>query len=66
VDDKPVVHRRHGAAALERVLDIAAVLGRAVSLAALLVLAGAAGSLADGVPVDGSDAVTVTFDGYGP
>jgi hypothetical protein len=48
------------------VLDIAAVLGRAVSLAALLVLAGAAGSLADGVPADGSDAVTVTFDGYGP
>lgn len=45
--------------------DVTAALGRLVSLAALLVLAAAAGGLADGVPVGTSDTITVTFDGYG-
>lgn len=44
------------------VLDATARAGSLVTLAALLVLAGAAGGLADGVPVP-EPATTVTFDG---
>lgn len=44
------------------ILETAAHAGSLVTLAALLVLAGAAGGLADGVPAPGP-ATTVTFDG---
>jgi hypothetical protein len=44
-------------------LDVVGAAGTAVSLAALLVLAGAAGALTDGVSADAVPTVTVTFDG---
>lgn len=48
-----------------RMLDAVARLGSLVTLAALLVLAGAAGGAADGEPPDTARAVTITFGGDG-
>jgi hypothetical protein len=48
-----------------RVVDVVARLGTLVTLAALLVLAGVAGGLADGVTPQHDSTVTATFGGAG-
>lgn len=55
-------HLRHRPKRGRWILDTAAHAGSLVTLAALLVLAGAAGGLADGVPAP-EPATAVTFDG---
>lgn len=63
----PGRHRRPqpAYAGLGRTIDVIARLGSLVTLASLLVLAGAVAGLADGVPAGDSATVTVTFDGGG-
>jgi hypothetical protein len=56
---------RTAAARLGLAVDAVAKLGSLVTLSALLVLAGAAGGLVDGVPTGHGTTVTVTFDGAG-
>ncbi|MFC4942661.1 hypothetical protein [Pseudonocardia sp. GCM10023141] len=53
--------RRSGAG---RALDVVAVLGRIVTLAALLILAGAAGGLLDGVSANEPPTVVATIGGH--
>ncbi|WP_219412815.1 hypothetical protein [Pseudonocardia nigra] len=46
-----------------RTLDVIGHVGSLITLAALMVLAGTAGGLADGMPATDGATVTVTFDG---